>query len=404
VDIQRKLCALALAGAAGLAGCQSTGGLAFSNSQPKAGLANSSPDVSRQRYEGLAKEFPGSVPNDGKTPSALGAGQTADSGNIFSSTWSKTTAAVSSVFSRKPASVATDDPTSLASQPKKVGTEVYIAAGRLFENQGKLADAQGQYEKALQASPNDLTALVSLARLQDRQGFGPQAVDLYLRAAKAHPQNPLVHNDLGLCLGRQKQYEKSLESLSKAVELAPKEAKYHNNLATVLVEMGRYDEALSQFAATGNPAVAHYNLGYLLSQKGQTDLAARHFQQAIDLDSSLTPAREMLAQLGAPAPGVLAPPDTRVAIRPVSTPIDAPKPIETAAPAAGAGKSYSIGDGSAPAAIAPAQPSATPAAAATPGTVAPAAAAEPTESRSSYYEGVPEDAIEEILPLPPVEG
>jgi hypothetical protein len=45
-------------------------------------------------------------------------------------------------------------------------------------------------------------------------------------------------------------------------------------------------------------AVAHYNVGYLLHQKGQNAEATRHFQQALAIDPALAPAREMLAQLG----------------------------------------------------------------------------------------------------------
>src|SRR5262249_55593089 len=112
-----------------------------------------------------------------------------------------------------------------------------------------------------------------------------------------HPTSGLVYNDLGLCYGRQHQFEQAVGALSRAVELNPDNPKYRNNLATVLVETGRIDEAVQKLSQGATPAVAHYNVGYLLQQKGQTKSAARHMQQALSLDPSLPPARDMLAQL-----------------------------------------------------------------------------------------------------------
>lgn len=394
MDIQGKLCAVVLCGvSSGLIGCQApSSGLAFWKSPGRGeSIASSSPDVGKQKYDGLAKEFPSSMPGKGST-AALGGGKPAESGNIFTSTWSKTTAAVSSAFGRKPADeLVENDPTSLSTTPKKVGPEVYLGAAKLFENQGKLADAQQQYEKAIKASPTDLNALVGLARLQDRQGQPAQAVELYLRAAKAHPNSALVQNDLGLCFARQHQWQNSLQALGRASELSPGDAKYRNNLAMVLVEMGRPDEALPHLAATNSPAVAHYNLGYLLSQKGQRDMAVRHFQRALELDANIAPAREMLAQLGGPEPSSVpqgpyaAQSEQRVAARPVSMPIPSPTlqvPPTQSPPARLQGTSYTIGDDTPVRMPAP----------------------QGTATRSSYYEGLSDEAVEEILPLPPVEG
>src|SRR5205814_9459034 len=58
-----------------------------------------------------------------------------------------------------------------------------------------------------------------------------------------------------------------------------------------------------QLAAINSPAVAHYNLAFLLQQKGQRPDAIKHLRDAISLDPALTPAHEMLSQLsGSTAP------------------------------------------------------------------------------------------------------
>src|SRR5262245_15905382 len=107
---------------------------------------------------------------------------------------------------------------------------------------------------------------------------------------------------MGLCYRRQKQIDKAMGAFGKAVELAPDNAKYRNNYAAALVDVGRTKEAYEQLAATNSAAVAHFNLAYLLQQKGNRAEAIRHLQEAQSLDPSLTPANDMLVQLGANSP------------------------------------------------------------------------------------------------------
>jgi tetratricopeptide (TPR) repeat protein len=361
VSIKRQLSlALVIGVGSGLVGCKSPqeGGLAFWKNGDSS-MASTAPDAPKQKYEMLAKEFGGS-----KTTPSVGLGGSPPPSNEgpIVSTWNKTTAAVAAAFTPTP-KVETDDPTSLTSKSGKVGPDVHVNLGRVYEGQNKTAEAIAQYEKALAMKPTDLTALVSLARLNDRQGNSHKAVELYQRALKSHPTSGLAHNDLGLCYARQKQWQRATEELSKAVELQPGNPKYRNNLATVMVELGRTDDALKQLAAVNNEAVAHYNLAYLLQQKGQSSLAVMHLQQAVTKDPTLSPAHEMLAQLmGTAAPQG----ESRLAAQPVSTPIYrpqqdmqwqpqaqpyvAPQPAsqppagQSPAQAGGSGGAYHIGD------------------------------------------------------------
>jgi len=296
VKIQRKLAVTMLLGAGvGLCGCQSPsqGGLAFWKKDSNSSLASATPDVGAQRYQGLAKEF-GSQSTGGAT--ALGAQKPAPD-NFLMASWKKTTGAVAGAFAAKPSTTEASDPLRLDQPTKKLGPEVHMGAAQLMENQGKFPEAEEHYQKALKQSPNNLGALVGLARLHDRQGHSRAALETYDRALKAHPQSGLVLNDLGLCLARQKQFDPALGALKRAVQNNPENPKYRNNLATVLVETGRVAEALQTLSAGSSPAVAHYNVGYLLAQRGQTNEAAQYFQQALAIDPALTQARDMLAQL-----------------------------------------------------------------------------------------------------------
>jgi Flp pilus assembly protein TadD len=217
----------------------------------------------------------------------------ADKGNMFSNGFSK----VADAMTIKPKVTKADDAVSLSSKPKDIGAEVYLSLARMHENRGDFNTAINQYRKALEVAPKDLTTLVSLARLYDRQGQFDQAEELYQRAVKAHPNSAVALNDQGLCYARQNKLSESLAALQKAVKIEPDKAMYRNNLASVLVESGRNPEAFDQLAAVNPPAVAHYNMGYLLYQRKQHEAAAQHFARAVEADPSMAAARQMLAQL-----------------------------------------------------------------------------------------------------------
>jgi tetratricopeptide (TPR) repeat protein len=302
--MKRKLALTLLVGTGiGLTGCQGGpfGGLSIWN-RNNSGLSSTAPDVGKQKFNGLSQSLAGDQPRPmGQAQSgsaALGGLKGAESDNFIVASWKKTTAAVSGAVAAKPKVVAPeDDPLRLDKFPKKIGADVYIGAARLLENSGKFEEAEEKYKEALRATPGDLSAQIGLARLYDRQGQAQKAVETYQKAIQGHPTSSLAYNDLGLCFRRKGQIDNAIGAFRKSVELTPDEPKYHNNLAAALIEVGRNDEALKELSATSSAAVAHYNLAFLLQQKGQRADAVRHLQQAIAIDPSVTPARELLNQL-----------------------------------------------------------------------------------------------------------
>ena len=320
MDRRQLRLALAIGVAGTLIGCKTPqGGLLGWGRGSQASAVSAAPDISKQKYDGMSQEFAGAAPGASNTAPTTGMGgakPAAPQQNMFSSAWTKTSAAVGSALTIKPRVEAPEDATSLNSTPKKFTPELYIAHARVLENQGKLDEAAQNYKQALKVGPGNVTTLVSLARLQDRQAKTTDAIETYRKALKADPQNALVYNDLGLCYARQKDTAQSLTNLNKAVELQPSNAKYRNNLAAVLIEAGRTDDAYAQLAAVNTPAVAHYNLGYLLHQRGQSEAAAIQMQQALAADPNMAPAAAMLAQIAGPA--------MELAQRPLSVPPSTP--------------------------------------------------------------------------------
>ncbi len=193
-----------------------------------------------------------------------------------------------------PGVITPDDPLSLRNTPQKVSPDLYVKAAQLYESNGNLERAASQYQLALKVAPNDAGVMVGYARLLDRQGNFEEALAWYGQAAEQQPDNPSIRNDLGLCLARQGRFNESARELEYATRLRPQETLYRNNLAKVLIELDQPQDALQHLLAVHPPAVAHYNIGFLLYQKQQTQLAGEHFMRALELDRSFVKAERML--------------------------------------------------------------------------------------------------------------
>ncbi len=167
-----------------------------------------------------------------------------------------------------------------------------------LEKQGQLPAAVQLYQRALQLNPSNWQAMISLARAEHRGGDLDGAIRTYQQVLMLYPNEPLSLNDLGLCLARKGDISGAIEVLGQAVQAAPFSKRYRNNLATVLIESNRLNDALAILRDVHGDAIGEFNLGFLLAQRGRHPEAAEHLRMALQLDPSLTPARDMLASLG----------------------------------------------------------------------------------------------------------
>jgi tetratricopeptide (TPR) repeat protein len=191
-----------------------------------------------------------------------------------------------------------DDAVSLKSKSKP-GPELYVAIARLYEESGKPADAEQEYQLALadKDKPDYLPALLGYARLKEQLGHAEDAISLYQRAVKVYPKQAAVHNNLGLCYAREGRLDDAAAAMTRAVQLDPKNARYRNNIATVLVDQGKLREAFGHLQQVHGEAAAYYNMGYLLNKKGQTQAAIQHFSLALRADPSMAPAQRWIDYL-----------------------------------------------------------------------------------------------------------
>jgi Flp pilus assembly protein TadD len=232
-----------------------------------------------------------------------------------------------------------DKATLAAAQPKdniSLGTPIspatpqfFIALAQASERQGNIVQARAQIQQGMNKWPKDVEILRAAARMEDRQNQLQVAETLYRRACTADPQNAGAINDLGLCLARQGQFDQSVQSFEQAIQLQPDKALYRNNAATVLVQMRQDQRALAHLSAVHGPAVANYNIGKLLVDRGRPHESIIYFQTAAQLDPTMEAAHLAIAQIqGVPVQGPTSTPQfaERVIMpQPATTPTTGPQ-------------------------------------------------------------------------------
>ena len=123
------------------------------------------------------------------------------------------------------------------------------------------------------------------------------AVEAFLKGSISDPKQHVIWANLaesykGQAIGKTTDEQaaiitKANESWAKALELKPDDAGYHNNYALLLVDAKKYKEAeeeLNKAAALDPPKAAtyFYNLGAILTNRGQLEPAGAAFKKAID--------------------------------------------------------------------------------------------------------------------------
>jgi tetratricopeptide (TPR) repeat protein len=170
--------------------------------------------------------------------------------------------------------------------------------GRSSAEQEQLRNkARLAYQQALQASPNDLPALLALAQLYTSEGDYERALATYDRAIAAHPKDSKVRYELGMCHARRKKWDLALASLQKALELDPENPSYRHTYGLCLARAGHLDESFKVLAKLEGVAEAHYDLARMLHHLDQDQASKEHLRRALAQKPEHLEAQQLLEEL-----------------------------------------------------------------------------------------------------------
>jgi protein O-GlcNAc transferase len=165
-----------------------------------------------------------------------------------------------------------------------------IEAAITLHEQGRLAEAEAIYRRALVNDPNHAQALHLLGLAAHQRDANETAVEFITRAVSIDPSNGLQHFNLGNALRALDRRDAAASSYARAVALDPRRFAAWFNLGQLQSEMDRADEAAMAFrqALAIEPAsdAARVGLAFALlsGAKGRTDRAPANAEAAALLE------------------------------------------------------------------------------------------------------------------------
>lgn len=182
----------------------------------------------------------------------------------------------------------------------------YLGIGQLLEQQGKTAEAEVAYRKALQnriLRPEDLGALGQLCL---RKGWYDDAIKNLTDAIRLAPGDASLHTALAQALQAVDRKEEARQHLAKAAELNPDPLQHHYRLGLSLGRAGKPAEAAEHFREVvrlkPDLVEGRLNLGIALSSVGSTNEALEQLNEVLRLDPTNATARRYINELTPTAP------------------------------------------------------------------------------------------------------
>ena len=212
----------------------------------------------------------------------------------------------------------------------------YHHLGLLAVDDGRLDEARGYHERALEIYPRYAPAQVGLGTVLVRKGNLPLAIEAFQRAILQSPYSAEAHNNLGAVFAQQGDLERAEKRFDYALELRPDYGKPHVNLGGIYVARGEFEPAAAAYeqairlgtdplaeahAALGGVYIrldrlkdaeaqikqairlrpgdfrSRYNLGVVFESRGELAKARTQYGEALRIQPGFAAARQRLSQL-----------------------------------------------------------------------------------------------------------
>jgi len=160
---------------------------------------------------------------------------------------------------------------------------VTLEEARARLEEGDLERAREGLKRAVEADPNDSTALVDLGYLALGAGNTDEAADLFRQALEREPGNIDALRAIATIHGRSGRAEDAFDAASAVAEAQPEDALAVLELAELSLDVGRLDEAAAAFqrlrSVDDDPSHEVYAFHGLI----EVELRRENWRRALDL-------------------------------------------------------------------------------------------------------------------------
>lgn len=157
-------------------------------------------------------------------------------------------AAAASLRARGNGQVPVPDPLLIQVGELSRSAQFFLERGYAAARAGHNELAVGEFRRAVAASPDDVSALLSLAQGLQQAGEHDEAREWLEKAVAAHPDDALARLRLGMALERAGNDVRALDAYERAARLDPGLAQASFLLGDALMRAGRYKDATAVYA------------------------------------------------------------------------------------------------------------------------------------------------------------
>jgi tetratricopeptide (TPR) repeat protein len=123
-------------------------------------------------------------------------------------------------------------------------SKAYFLLGLVYEETGRIEDAEKAYRESLRLDPGNVDSLNNLGNLVAMRGRLRESLELLERARSLRPDLPSIYINIGVTYAQMGDYENALWNLDRALRLEPRSPDAWFNKGLLLLQAGMREEGL----------------------------------------------------------------------------------------------------------------------------------------------------------------
>jgi superkiller protein 3 len=125
--------------------------------------------------------------------------------------------------------------------------EEHFQLGNQYTQEGRFEEAIAEYQAAIEANPDNVSAMTNLGVAYYNAGRLDEAVTQYQAALELAPNDADIHSNLAAAYVQQGKLDLALEQYQRAVDLDPSLAQAYFGLGVIYIELGQNEDAIAAF-------------------------------------------------------------------------------------------------------------------------------------------------------------
>ena len=169
----------------------------------------------------------------------------------------------------------------------KEAQKSYNDANRLKQN-GKFAEAEKLYKKAVDLDPNFCDAMDNLGQLLRQQNKIDEAITWYKKSLEVKPDNTVALQNLALAYSLQGKSEQAIEEYKKLINLVPENPEGYYGLGTIYFNLNQPDKSI-QYLMIAEKLYAQESSPYVMDTQYYLGFSYFSLQDCVNAKKYLEP-------------------------------------------------------------------------------------------------------------------